>query len=711
MGKTGGPDLSYTQNRELSWLRFNARVLEEAEDSSVPLFDRFRFLSIFSENLDEFLMVRAGRLLDRRARGERTRDQKSGLTPGERLGLILAELPALSAGRDEVFRKLEAELAQRGILRVSAAALSAAERETAGKWFHSAWLPSLTPVEIGRRHPFPELQSGTPGLAALLGGGGRLRLGVMPVPKRLPSLFVLSKQPFRFVLAEDLLTLFADQLFTGRTVLDRCLFSVLRNADLCLEGRGENYARELRGLLAQRELLPPVCLKLSGAGDGALRTFLLRESGLEDGSFLSFQSPLSLSWHTQLAAHLERGAARTMAAPRRRPAVPGWAGRGERVLSQVLKKDRLLSYPYESFEPFLRLLSEAAEDEAVLSIRMTVYRLAERSRVAAMLCKAAARGCEVTVLIELQARFDERSNADWAEQLRKAGCTVIYGLEGLKIHAKILLITRREAGGTATITQIGTGNYNERTASQYTDLSLFTADPAIGADAARFFRNMSLSRPNGTYDKLIVSPCSLQNRLFKEIDEEIRKAKSGRGGHIILKVNSLSERGVIDRLSEASRAGVQVELIVRGICCLLPGIPGKTENVTVTSIVGRFLEHSRIYCFGDGAERKLFLSSADLMDRNLFHRVEIACPVEDPALKKRLSSLLGLMLRDNVKARRLSPDGRYLPVPSDPAAPRADCQRMLAEDAALRRKPERRKAAGRPRPAAKQNRRFPPPGP
>lgn len=697
MEKPREPDLSFTQNRELSWLRFNERILEKARDRSEPLLERLRFLSIFSNNLDEFLMVRGGTLSNREARGDRTRDQKSGLTPRERLEGIWAALPALAEERELAFSQLERELLEQGIIRTRPNGLTPKEREMLALRFQCECLPLFAPVAVGRRHPLPPLKSASLCVGALLEDDGKRSLGLAPVPKGLPPFLVLARKPFRFFLTEDLLSEFGGLLFEGCRVLELCVFSVLRNADLCLDSGGADYAAELRDLLEQRETLAPVCLKARAEQGGALLSMLEAAFGLNGRTMLAASAPLDLSWQALFAQSVGSQTAGAFLYPPHRPVVPRWA-QGGAALEQVLRRDRLLSYPYESFEVFLGLLFEAAEDESVLSIRMTVYRLAEDSRVAAALLKAAGRGCEVTVLVELQARFDEERNAGWAERLRRAGCTVLYGVEGLKVHAKLLLITRRQGERLSAITQIGTGNYHERTAKQYADLSFVTADPVIGADAARFFRSLALSRPGGEYRKLVAAPKDLRARLFALIDGEIRKAEAGGAGHIILKVNSLSERGIIDRLSAASCAGVKVELIVRGVCCLLPGVAGKTENITVTSVVGRFLEHSRIYCFGDGEERRIWISSADLMGRNLFGRAELACPIEDPSLKDRLSGLLDLMLRDNVGARRLSPDGRYRPIPNAGGPPLIDCQAALAEDAAKRESKQPKPSHRTPRP-------------
>lgn len=659
----------YTQNRELSWLEFNARVLAEAEDETVPLLERFKFLAIFTSNLDEFFMIRVGRLTDMAALEPNRRDTKSGLTAGEQLSRIYAAVEPLYARRDAAFRDVDARLAQEDLCRTSMDELDSRERKYIKRYFNTMIAPVLSPQVVDSHHPFPHLEGKVLHIAVLLSHKKNERLGLIPVPASLPPITFLPNDKRRYLMTEDILLAFADSIFEMYDVLEKTVFCVTRNADVPLDdepfgSEQVDLRKKMERMLRQRRRMAIVRVELSRPVSSHFKECLHKRFEVTDEQiFLSRSAPLRMSYAFSLGDYLSDGRRSRLSDPPFIPQQPAMLPAGQSLLKTALQRDVLLSYPYESMEPFLQMIREAANDPPVLSVRITIYRLASKAKLVEYLCAAAENGKDVTVLIELRARFDEQNNIDWSERLEEAGCKIIYGFEDYKVHSKICLITRRERGGVRYITQVGTGNYNEKTARQYTDVSLVTSSESIGMDAAQFFNNMAMSNLNGRYNRLLVAPTSLKNNILSLMDGEIAK---GSDGYILLKFNSLTDIDMIEKLHEASCAGVTVEMIIRGICCLLPGVPGKTENITVTSIVGRFLEHSRIYVFGRGENEKMYISSADLMTRNTERRVEIACPIDSPAVRARLHDILFAMQHDTVKARVLQPDGSYQKKPSVP---------------------------------------------
>ena len=659
----------YTQNRELSWLEFNARVLAEAEDETVPLLERFKFLAIFTSNLDEFFMIRVGSLTDMAALEPNRRDTKSGLTAEEQLSRIYAAVEPLYARRDAAFRDVDARLAQEDLCRTSMDELDSSERKYIKRYFNTMIAPVLSPQVVDSHHPFPHLEGKVLHIAVLLSHKKNERLGLIPVPASLPPITFLPNDNRRYLMTEDILLAFADSIFEMYDVLEKTVFCVTRNADVPLDdepfgSEQVDLRKKMERMLRQRRRMAIVRVELSRPVSSHFKECLHKRFEVTDEQiFLSRSAPLRMSYAFSLGDYLSDGRRSRLSDPPFIPQQPAMLPAGQSLLKTALQRDVLLSYPYESMEPFLQMIREAANDPPVLSVRITIYRLASKAKLVEYLCAAAENGKDVTVLIELRARFDEQNNIDWSERLEEAGCKIIYGFEDYKVHSKICLITRRERGGVRYITQVGTGNYNEKTARQYTDVSLVTSSESIGMDAAQFFNNMAMSNLNGRYNRLLVAPTSLKNNILSLMDGEIAK---GSDGYILLKFNSLTDIDMIEKLHEASCAGVTVEMIIRGICCLLPGVPGKTENITVTSIVGRFLEHSRIYVFGRGENEKMYISSADLMTRNTERRVEIACPIDSPAVRARLHDILFAMQHDTVKARVLQPDGSYQKKPSVP---------------------------------------------
>ena len=672
----------YTQNRELSWLRFNQRVLEEAADESNPLLERLKFVAIFSSNLDEFFMVRVGSLFDLAAVSPEAVDNKTGMTPIQQLRRIYETVPGLIEQKKRIYAGVRAALAEAGVEDVTYPSLRAQEEKHVDRYFKADILPILSPIIIGSHHPVPHLVSKQLYVAARLQDKkGKSAVGILPVPQSLPAYVALPDSDLRFIRTEEILLHWAPTLFGAYQVLETCLISVTRNADISFdeekfEDTEEDFRKQVLKLLKKRGRLAVVRMELNHEISEQFFTRLTKLVQVDGEQCFIDPCPLQMGYAFALAGALSRGKAKRLSY---QPYTSRWPEDLERekdILPQIQRRDRLLFYPFDSVEPFLRLLSEAAERPDVLSIKITIYRLASSSKIAHILCRAAENGKEVLVLMELRARFDEANNVAWSELLEEAGCQVVYGIEGFKCHSKICLITLRDKGKMHYITQIGTGNYNEKTNAMYTDLSLMTADEGIGQDAVRFFRNMLVNDLAGEYQELLVSPYGIKEQLCTLIDQEMEK---GTEGYICIKANSVTERGIIDKLRAASQAGVQVELIIRGICCLLPGVEGETERIHVTSIVGRFLEHARIYCFGKGADAKMYLSSADLMTRNLKRRVEIACPVHDREMREQLQWVLDCQLRDNGKASFLCPDGTYHRKEHTLSAPCNSQEQFMAE--------------------------------
>ena len=646
---------SYTQNRELSWLKFNERVLEEAYAEEVPLYERLKFIAIFTSNLDEFFMVRVGSLYDMSLDGDDQIDNKTGLSPSQQLERIYHAVEPLYKKRDRYFREVENALRAYGIADLSIDELKGDDAVFVYDYWRSCVLPVLSPQIVDDHHPFPFVANKVPHVAVELQKKKRTIMGLIPMPAALPSLLFLPGQGIRYVHLEEVICRYAEEAFPAYPVLSRNIFCVTRNADISPEDEefapAGDFREKMKKLVKQRSRLAPVRLECAQLLNDFFFGILSEKLGLTRAQIYATEAPFTMSYVYGLSQKFDEDMEKRLCY---RPFTPQLV-RGS-LFEFPRGRDVLLSYPYESMQPFLRLVRRAANDPSVTSIQITIYRLAKEAKLIDSLCLAAENGKEVLVLIELRARFDEQNNIDWSERLETAGCRVIYGFEGFKVHSKVCLITRLEHGNPRYVTQIATGNYNEKTAAQYTDLSLITADQNIGHDAAEFFRNMAIGNLEEEYKTLMVAPRCMKSRIMELIDEEIKK---GKDGQIIFKVNSVTDLEVINKLSEASCAGVRIMMLVRGICCLLPGVPGYTENIRVFSIVGRYLEHSRIYSFGAGAEQKLYISSADLMTRNMQRRVEVAVPIYAPHIRERINHILDVYFRDTAKARELKSDGNY----------------------------------------------------
>ena len=656
-------DISYTQNRELSWLQFNERVLGEACDLSVPLYERLKFVSIFESNLDEFYMIRVGSLLDLSYNKGAHVDNKSGLTPTEQLKKIFKATAPLYKRKDQVFLEIEKELREHDIYNTTIRELDGKDRKFIDQYFKNIILPVLSPQIVDLHHPFPHLTNKSLHIVVMIKNDEKLSFGFIPVPQSLPNVVFLPGENVRYILMEKIIYEYAEQILSMFNLVDKTIISVTRNADISPEDEefddDDDYRHHMKKILKKRKRLAPVRLEIQYECTNEMLDYLCERLNIRKEQVFSSKAPLKMSYVFSLHEKFPLMTARSLCYPVFEPQSSPMVSKFESMIEQIRKKDMIFHYPYEQMDSFLRLVREAANDDNVISIKITIYRLANKAKLVEYLTQAAENKKEVTVLMELRARFDEQNNIDWAEQLEEAGCNVIYGFEGFKVHSKICLITYWNQNKINYITQIGTGNYNEKSAKLYTDLCLITANDVIGNDANVFFKNMSISNLDGQYNQLLVAPTSLKTGISALIDEEIAKVEAGQTGKIVMKMNSLTDRELITKLSEASCAGVKIFLIIRGICCLIPGVQNKTENVTVVSIVGRFLEHSRVYCFGEGEGMQMYISSADIMTRNMEKRVEIASPILDSKVKKRINDILEVQLYDNVKARVLESNGLY----------------------------------------------------
>ena len=661
MPKNTEEQYRFTQNRELSWLRFNRRVLEEAADPAVPVLERLKFVSIFSNNLDEFFMVRVGSLFDISHMTPEDKDNKTGWKPTEQLRHIYHAIPGLLKMKEQIYTAIMEELADSGVRDMLPEELDNNELKQVNRFFKAELLPVLSPILLGPNHPIPHLVNKHLYATALLENKkGRRAVGIVPIPDSAPPYLLLADGK-RFVRTENILLHRLPVLFDDYTMKESCILAVTRNADISFdeekfEDNEEDFRLHMKKLLKKRDHLAVVRMELSSEVSGEFRKILSAPVCVESHQVFADTCPINMQYVFRLIGDLPKELSVRLSYPKYHPRWAEDLRQNQQMLTQIQQKDHLLFYPYDSVDPFIRLLNEAAESPYVLSIKITIYRLASSSKIAQMLCRAAENGKEVLILMELRARFDEENNLAWSKMLEESGCQVIYGAEGFKCHSKICLITMRSHNKTSYITQIGTGNYNEKTNAMYTDLSLMTANQSIGEDAAAFFRNMLINKLDGAYKQLCVSPFGIKALLLQEIENQIIL---GKNGYICIKANSVTEREVINKLSEASCAGVEIQLIIRGICCIVPGIPDKTENIHVTSIVGRFLEHSRIYQFGRNENAKYYISSADLMTRNLNRRVEIACPVYDTKLQEQLRWFIESELCDTAKASILLTDGSY----------------------------------------------------
>lgn len=662
-------DFSYTQNRELSWLRFDNRVLDEAFDETVPLFERLKFVSIFESNLDEFLMVRVGGLSDLAELKKQPVDNKSNMTASEQVDAVMAEMPGLLTRWESIFKSIEGKLDTLGVHRARIDSLTPEERTFVTRYFQAYVSPVISPLVIDPRHPFPNLRNGALYLACGLDGATdeESLLGLIEIPASMNRVVEIPSPTgtYSYILLEGVILACLDSCFGSYKPLDRALIRVTRNADIDPDAEGveeeEDYRQHMKRILKKRLRLQPVVLAVSGSLEKATLKTIRKALELSRRSVFTCDIPLNLGYvfgiEGKIPEHLRNELLFTPFRPQPNPNIDMTRS----IREQVLQHDKLLFYPYEAMNPFLDLVHEAAYDPECISLRITLYRVAKQSRLCESLIDAAENGKEVTVLMELRARFDEQNNIEWAERLEEAGCTVIYGSEGFKCHSKICQLTYREGMALTRLTLLGTGNFNEKTAKLYSDFMLMTAHPGIGEDANLFFRNLSLGNLRGDYRFLGVAPVGLKPLIMRGLDREIQRALAGEPARVFFKLNSLTDREVIDKIAEASCAGVRVDMIIRGISCLKPGVPGKTENVHVRSIVGRFLEHARVYAFGVDSDM-IYLSSADMMTRNTEHRVEIAFPVLDPTCRALVHEYMGMQLQDNVKARSLTSDGTWVPV-------------------------------------------------
>ena len=648
-------------NRELSWLKFNERVLEEAENKKVPLCERLTFASIYQSNLDEFFRVRVGSLVDQMLLGGKIRDNKTKMTAKEQIEAVLHQVMKLNRRKDAVYDAIMGQLEDYGVRLVDFRKISKKESEYLEKYFLNEIAPVISPTIVGKRQPFPFLKNNEIyAVVVLQTKSGKEKLGIIPCSNTGFKRLVELPTAGTYMLAEELILHYIPEVFERYNIKAKSLIRVTRNADIdadALYDEDLDYRDFMAELIKRRKKLAPVRLELTREMDGEIVDVLCDYLELDSDYVFQVQEPLDLSFVFEIQDTLRKTP--ELFYEKRVPQKSSQFRDGEPVFPQIREKDKLLSYPYESMKPFLNFLREAANDKEVISIKMTLYRVAKHSKIVEYLIDAAENGKEVLVLVELKARFDEENNIEWSRRLEDAGCRVIYGLDGYKVHSKLCLVTKKSEGQVEYYTQIGTGNYNEKTARLYTDLSFMTANVEIGLEAAKVFQALSMEETVDNVQHLLVAPRCLQNKVLSMIDEEIACAKEGKEAYIGLKMNSLTDKKSIDKLIEASQAGVKIDMVIRGICCLIPGVKGKTENIQVRSIVGRFLEHSRIYIFGTQEREKVYIASADFMTRNTLRRVEVAAPVYDKDLKMQLEEMFITMLSDNQKARQEDSRGNY----------------------------------------------------
>ena len=655
-------DRACYQNRELSWLKFNERVLEEAEDGRNPLCERLSFLSIFQSNLDEFFMVRIGSLHDMMLLKKEERENKTNMTAKEQIAALLKRIQELTARKDQIYRELMGQISEQGVELICFSELTEDESKYLERYFVSEIQPLLSTIIVGKKQPFPFLKNkDIYAVAVLETRSEKERIAIIPCNSGVfERLIAIPSRPGSFMLAEELILHFLPKVFRKYKIVAKSLIRITRNADIDADAMYDedlDYRDFMVELIKKRKKLAPVRMELSKEMDGEIIDLLCGYLDLDPEYVFYNYTPLDLSFIFTIQDILRRET--DLFFDKRVPQRSPQFNEDESIMDQIAKKDKLLSYPYESMRPFLKLLQEAAEDKDVVSIKMTLYRVAKQSKIIASLIEAAENGKDVTILVELKARFDEENNIEWSRQLEDAGCRVIYGLDGYKVHSKLCLITRKKQGKVGYITQIGTGNYNEKTSRLYTDLSLMTANVDIAMEAAEVFQALSMGETVESVDHLLVAPHCLQNKVIHMIDREIEHAKIGESAYIGLKMNSLTDKKIMQKLVEASKAGVKIDMVIRGICCLIPEIKGETENIHVRSIVGRYLEHSRIYIFGTRGREKVYIASADFMTRNTLRRVEVATPIYDPDIKMQLIEMFITMLSDNQKAREEDNKGNY----------------------------------------------------
>ena len=649
-------------NRELSWLKFNERVLDEAASHHVPLCERMAFFSIFQSNLDEFFMVRVGALYDQMLADNHARENKTWMTSEEQLQAIFEKTRIISQRKDHIYKQYMEELEEQGVELLSFFDMLPEDKVYLEKYFEESILPLLSPQVIGKKQPFPFLKNKEIYAVVVLGGKKGDKLGIIPCSNEVfKRLIPVPSGKNHYMLVEELILHYIPEVFDHYEVKSKSLIRIIRNADIDVDEAFDDeeldYRDCMKKLISTRKKLCPVKLEHSRVLDDTVIEHLRRDLGIFKDQVFHTETPLELSFLFQIQNALREK--KELFYEKRVPQNSPEFVDDKPVLDQICEKDKLLFYPYESMKPFIRLLKEAGNDTRVVSIKMTLYRVARNSQIVEALIDAAENGKEVVVLVELRARFDEENNIEWSQRLEDAGCRLIYGLDHIKVHSKLCQITYMSEEGIRYVTQIRTGNYNEKTSKLYTDLSLMTADQAIGEEAAEVFHKLCLAQTVEHTNHLLVAPNCLQNKLIDKIDAEIAKVQDGNAGYIGVKMNSLTDKKLIDKLIEASMAGVQIDLIVRGICCLIPEVEGYTDNIQVISIVGRYLEHSRIYIFGKGEDSEVYIASADFMTRNTTKRVEVATPVYSPELKERILESFNLMLRDNVKASVLKSDGNY----------------------------------------------------
>lgn len=640
-------------NRELSWLKFNQRVLQESLDPHVPLLERLTFTSIFQSNLDEFFMVRVGTLFDQLHTDENQRENKTNMTSGEQLDTIFERVRKIEPQKDKAYYDIMRLLQKQGIEYVPANQLTDIEAAYISEYFKTEIMPLLSPLIIDKRHPLPFIKNKKLYITVHLESKSGIKLGLLPVNDSFKRIIQLNSKPFRFVLVEEIILKYASDVFENYNVLDKSIIRITRNADINEDDDSFldcdfDFLNLMEELIKKRKKLAPVRIQIAGDKNSASIKYLCKRLELNNSQIFTSDVPLDLSFAFALK---NIAGYESLCYPPFTPQKSSSISDKLPLVVQIRKKDILLSYPYESIRPFIRMLNEAVDDPTVISVKITLYRLAKNSKIIQALIDMAERGIDVLVLVELRARFDEENNIGWSKRLQDAGCTIIYGPKGLKVHSKLLLITRKKGDKVEHITQIGTGNYNEKTSELYTDLSLLTANSDIAAEALEVFNALSLGHLVENTEHLLVAPLCLQNKVLDLIENEIHEARLGNQSFIGIKINSLSDKAIIEKLVEASQAGVKIELIIRGLCCLISKVKDKTENIRVTSIVGRFLEHSRIYIFGTQSRRKIYISSADFMTRNTVKRVEVAAPVYDKDIQNKIISMFETILNDNVKAR------------------------------------------------------------
>ena len=652
-------------NRELSWLKFNERVLEEAENEDNPLCERLSFVSIYQSNLDEFFMVRVGSLQDQMLIDKDLKENKTNMTAKEQIDEIIKVTKVLNERKDAIYHKLMSSIEPYGFKMVDFRSIDEKDTQFLKRYFDAEIAPLISPMIVGKRQPFPFMKDNDIyAVVDLETKNGKDRMGIIPCANGMfKRMIELPNHPGKYILTEELILHFVADVFTGYQVRSKSLVRLTRNADIdsdSLYDEDLDYRDFMEELVKIRKKLAPVKMELSRNIDEGIVDMLCKYLDLDRDRIFWSDSPLELSFLFAVQDTLRKEP--ELFYTKRVSQMPKWYNPSKAIIPQIERKDRMLSFPYETIKPFINLLHEAANDPTVASIKMTLYRVAKDSKVIEALVEAAENGKEVVVLVELRARFDEQNNIEWSRTLEDAGCQVIYGLDGLKVHSKLCLITR-QSKGVSYITQIGTGNYNEKTAKLYTDLSVLTANEEIGKEATKVFKALLKGETIKKSENLLVAPNCLQNRVLEMIDEEIAKVQAGGEGYIGIKLNSLTDKKIMNRLIAASKAGVKIQMVIRGICCLKAGVEGETENIEIISIVGRFLEHSRIYIFGKGTAAKVYIASADFMTRNTVRRVEVATPILDKDIKKRIIGMFEMQLKDNVKARHMDSEGNYRTLP------------------------------------------------